>query len=157
MNLRAATLDDTHVLALHHRKMMEEIVERKGSFLEKKSGDDLEAAHLQKIQQQMPQGTCLAWLIEHQGRIAASGAISLISLTPVPSDLNATVAFVHSIYTEPAFRRQGCAEKIMQAAVQYCRQRGIHRLILNASEAGRSIYERFGFTSSPESMRLLIP
>jgi hypothetical protein len=44
--------------------------------------------------------------------------------------------------------------KIVLAALEYCKANGVKRVLLRASEAGKPIYERIGFVSSPEMMRI---
>ena len=46
--------------------------------------------------------------------------------------------------------------KRLESLIQYCQKNGISRIVLNASDAGKPIYEKSGFVSSPETMRLFI-
>ena len=63
---------------------------------------------------------------------------------------------MHSVYTEKAFRGKSFANRIVRKALEYCRAYGIKWMFLSASEAGRPIYERIGFSSSPEMMRIFV-
>ena len=156
MNVQVACLDDIRILAIHHRKMFEEIWEQKGLQLETEKSKDLESAYLEKITKQIPEGVCKAWVIKNDDQIIASGAITIVSFVPVPIDLNHNIAYLHSMYTEKAHRHKKCAQKIVDKAIQYCQQNDIGRIVLNASEAGKPIYEKKGFVSSPETMRFFI-
>lgn len=156
MNLQDATIDDIRILSIHYRKMFEEIWEQKGLKIEKDRALELESAYREKIEKQIPKGTCKAWVVKSDNQITASGAITIVSFVPVPSDINHNVAYLHSMYTEKAYRHQKCAQQIVDRAIQYCQQNGINRVVLNASDAGRPIYEKSGFVSSPETMRLFI-
>ena len=156
MNIREANLEDMEILSIHHRKMFEEIWEHKGLGIDSNIAKILESAYLEKIAEQIPQGQCKAWIIYSDNEIMASGAITIVSFTPVPTDLNHNVAFLHSIYTEKAYRKKQCAKTIVERAIQYCRESGINRMLLNASDAGKQIYEKAGFVSVPETMRLFI-
>jgi GNAT superfamily N-acetyltransferase len=156
MNVRDATLDDVQILAKHHRKMFQEIWEQKGLRIEIDRAQELEFAYIDKITKQIPEGVCKAWVIENDDEILASGAITIVSFVPVPFDLGHTVAYLHSMYTEKTHRGKKCAQKIVDRAVQYCKENGISRMLLNASDAGKPIYEKEGFISSPETMRLFI-
>jgi GNAT superfamily N-acetyltransferase len=93
---------------------------------------------------------------KNDDEVIASGAITIVSFVPVPSDLNHNIAYLHSMYTEKMYRREKCAHKIVERAIQYCQANGINRVLLNASDAGKPIYEKAGFLSSPETMRLFI-
>ena len=156
MIVHDATIDDAQILATHHRKMFEEIGEKKGLKIEIARAKELEAAYIDKITKQIPEGVCKAWVIKEDDGIIASGAITIVSLVPVPSDLSNDVAYLHSMYTEKTHRQKKCAQKIIDRAIQYCQGNGISRVVLNASDAGKPIYEKAGFESSPETMRLFI-
>ncbi|MDY7032405.1 MAG: hypothetical protein SVY10_10940 [Thermodesulfobacteriota bacterium] len=88
MNVQEADLDDIPILAVHHRKMFEEIWEQKGLRIEIVIAKELESAYLKKITKQIPEGLCKAWIIKHDDQIIASGAITIVTFVPVPSDLN---------------------------------------------------------------------
>ncbi|MBU1053306.1 MAG: GNAT family N-acetyltransferase [Proteobacteria bacterium] len=136
--------------------MFEEIWEQKGLKIEIAKTKELESAYADKIIKQIPEGVCKAWVIKNDDEIIASGAITVLSFVPVPSDLSHNIAYLHSMYTEKSHRQNKCAQMIVDRAIQYCKKNGIRRVILNASDAGKPIYEKAGFISSPETMRLFI-
>ena len=156
MNLQDATTEDIRILAIHHRKMFEEIWEQKGQKIEKVRAEEIEAAYYEKIEKQIPEGTCIAWVVKNDNQIIASGAITIVSFVPVPNDTNHNIAYLHSMYTEKGYRNQKYAQKIVDRAIHYCQKNEISRIVLNASDAGKPIYEKSGFVSSPETMRLFI-
>ncbi|MFH2011522.1 MAG: GNAT family N-acetyltransferase [Pseudomonadota bacterium] len=156
MNIQEATINDIEILATHHRKMFEEIWEGKNLSMKESRARELEAAYREKITKQIPEGICFAWVVKDKIKTVASGAITIVSLVPVPSDFNHKVAYLHSMYTEKAHRNKKYAQKIVDRAIKYCQLNGISRVILNASDAGRPIYEKMGFVTSPETMRLFI-
>lgn len=156
MPLREATERDIPQLGRHHRKMFEEIWEKKGEDIDIAIHKEIEEAYEKKLKQEFRAGGCKAWVIENKNKIIASGAITIVSFVPTPIDLSWRVAYLHSMYTEKGYRNNNCANLIIKMATQYCGANGIKRIILNASEAGRPIYERLGFRSAPEMMRLII-
>lgn len=156
MRIREAAVSDIPILAIQHRKMFEEIWEKKGENIDVAIFAEIERSYILKLQRQLQDGSCKAWVIEDEHRIIASGAISIVSFVPTPIDLSSDVAYLHSMYTEKEKRNNHCAKRIVRQALQYCRARGIKRIILNASEEGRPIYEKIGFQSATETMRLLL-
>jgi N-acetylglutamate synthase-like GNAT family acetyltransferase len=154
--LREATERDIPQLGIHHRKMFEEIWEKKGESIDISVCKGIEKAYRQKLKQELIDGSCKAWVIENENRIIASGAITIVSFVPTPKDLSNSVGYLHSVYTERKNRNNNFANLIIKKAIQYCRNNGIRRVFLNASEAGRPIYEKVGFHSAPEIMRLMI-
>jgi GNAT superfamily N-acetyltransferase len=156
MNLREATSEDIPILTLHHRKMFEEILQSKGMSMDAGAGDAMESAYRAKLSGELASGECKSWVIEMEKAIVASGAISIVKMVPTPFDISCRMAYVHSMYTEKEQRGCGCASRIVRQAIEYCKGHGIKRMFLNASDAGRPVYEKIGFIPSPESMRILL-
>jgi GNAT superfamily N-acetyltransferase len=100
----------------------------------------------------------LAFVLEApDGRVAGTGAIWLQPQQPRPGKLARTVMpYIMSMYTEPAFRRQGVATRLVDAMVRWATIRGYRRIFLHASTMGRPVYTRFGFQPGNE-MRLDLP
>jgi GNAT superfamily N-acetyltransferase len=66
------------------------------------------------------------------------------------------VAFLHSVFTEPKYRKQGYAKMIVESAIKFCNSNGIKRLLLNTSEEAKSLYKSLGFEYSKTSMSLFL-
>ncbi len=154
--MREATEQDVPQLSVHHRKMFEEIWEKKGQRIGNSASIEIERAYSRKLSKELPAGLCRSWVIEDGNGIVASGAITIVSLVPTPNDFSPEVAYLHSMYTERGFRGKNFAGRIVRKALEHCKANGIKRVILNASEAGRPIYERIGFSELPEMMGVFI-
>jgi GNAT superfamily N-acetyltransferase len=59
--------------------------------------------------------------------------------------------------TDPARQRQGLATKISSQLVDWAYHRGCTTIALDASEAGRPVYERLGFRAVGETVELCLP
>lgn len=97
----------------------------------------------------------VALLGEEDGR-AVSCAFFTVSESP-PNDQypNGWIAYVFNVYTLPAYRGRRCAEKVMAHLVEQAKALGVTAINLNASEAGKGIYQRLGFhVLSDTAMRL---
>lgn len=155
-NLCQASKHDFPALATHHRKMFEEIWENSGRHLETEKADKIQNSYTLKLEVEFEQGICKAWVTEEKERIISSGAITIVSLVPNPFDLSWNVAYLHSMYTEKPHRNKKCAQGIISAIISYCKSNGIRRIILNSSDEGQPVYQKFGFRSTPDTMRLFI-
>jgi RimJ/RimL family protein N-acetyltransferase len=155
-NLREATERDIPQLSLHHRKMFQEIWEKKNQGISNSLCTEIELAYSRKLIRELVGGSCKCWVIENGDQIVASGGITIVSFVPTPNDLNSRVAYLHSMYSEKAYRNKNFANRIVKEALQYCKANEIKRVILTASQAGKPIYEKIGFASSPETMRIFI-
>ena len=56
--------------------------------------------------------------------------------------------YVLGVFTEPEFRGQSCATRIMQRLLEDAKRLGLDLVTLSASDMGRPIYEKLGFTVS---------
>jgi len=153
--LRIATPEDIPVLLNHHGKMFEEIREKTGNPADLPVLAALEREYAGKLAREIPSGACIAWVVQSGDHLVSSGAISIVSYVPIPHDLSSRIAFLHSIYTEKGYRHRHYARRITQAAADYCRNQGIRRLYLFASDAGRPVYKKAGFAPVPNMMLLL--
>jgi GNAT superfamily N-acetyltransferase len=156
LHLRFAKSEDIPILVRHHCLMFEEILTLKGMDIDNSAFRKIETAHNDKLEKQLSDGSCVAWLIEYNKDIVASGAVSIISMVPVPDDPSHEVAYLHSMYTEKDFRRKKLAHRIIDEAILYCKGKGIKRMILAASDAGRPLYKQVGFLPAENLMRLWI-
>jgi L-amino acid N-acyltransferase YncA len=123
---------------------------------DEKALDAMDEAYRKYIEKMMPSGMFKAWVIEAEnGRVIAGGGLAVYEQPPRPQDDTLRYVYVHSIYTEPEYRRRGFARKILNQIVHYCRESGFKTLTLHAVEASRALYESFGFKPTTE-MRMLL-
>ena len=149
--IRPATLADAETIAAHRRAMFYEMGYRDEAAL-----DAMVAAFLPWLRQRMTTGEYLAWLaVAPDGAIAAGLGLWLMDWPPHMIGPGAPRGNILNVYTEPAFRRQGIARRLMNVALDWCRANGVRAVILHASEDGQKLYEELGFKSTNE-MRILL-
>ncbi|MBE9214749.1 GNAT family N-acetyltransferase [Plectonema cf. radiosum LEGE 06105] len=54
--------------------------------------------------------------------------------------------YIWGVYVEPFYRKKGIAKQLTHATVEYLKTIGCTKAILNASPAGKSVYESLGFS-----------
>ncbi len=155
LTLRLATVDDIPVLVSHRRKMFEDMATLRNEQYDRAGLNAMDESYAVILRYEIPAGSTRVWVIEDAGQIAASGALKFTDWLPRPDGLRRGLVYVHSVYTEPAYRRQGLARRILTAMMDYCRDNGWPRLSLHASELGRGLYEDLGFKPTNE-MRLVL-
>jgi predicted N-acetyltransferase YhbS len=75
------------------------------------------------------------FVAEADGAIVGTGIVSL----------NGTVAWIGTIWVDPAWRRHGVGSALTRATIDAAESAGCRTLLLVATDAGRPLYERFGF------------
>lgn len=87
----------------------------------------------------------MALLGEVDGR-TVSTAFLTVEEQPPRSLTTGRKGTVYNVYTDPAFRRQGLAERMMHALVDEARRMNVNNIDLLATEDGKSLYEKLGFS-----------
>jgi GNAT superfamily N-acetyltransferase len=96
----------------------------------------------------------MGWVVQNRkGAIAGGGCLWLQPIQPNPKRTKTLQPYLLSMYTDPDFRRQGVASMIVDKAIEWSRNHGFERLMLHASEMGRTVYKKSGFYRTWE-MRL---
>ena len=86
-----------------------------------------------------------AWLVEVDGSPVASGVGWLEEHLPSPSAPDGRRGHIASMSTDPAHRRQGHAQAVLDALLCWFAGAGVLRVDLRATPDGRAMYERAGF------------
>jgi len=55
-----------------------------------------------------------------------------------------------NVFTEPQWRRRGIAGRLVKEIIAWSKNECLDRLLLHASDDGRSVYERLGFIAGNE-------
>lgn len=142
---RAATPDDVAALAVLR---WENQAERHPEQQPRDTLDEYTVAYIEQIRDELARGVHRAWLAEADGEAVACVALVWWVMAPNPDEHQRKRGFVTSVYTRPAYRRQGVARQLMTMLIDHARAEGVQRLILWSSDMGRPLYEDLGFTPS---------
>ena len=94
------------------------------------------------------------WVVEIAGAPIATGGLVFFDRPPTAKNLNGREGYVFNMYTRPEWRGRGIATALLKTICAYAHANGAARVWLRATEAGRPVYARFGFTENPELMEL---
>jgi len=148
-HLRAATPEDAAVIAHHRAAMFYDM-----GFVSRAEAEQIAAAATPQLAARLAAGEYLGRLTENAGQVVAGGGMILRSLLPRPGALSGgEEAYILNVYTEPPHRGRGVARMVMRALLASCEERGVARVLLHASDAGRPLYESLNFVATNE-MRL---
>lgn len=149
--IREATLYDVPIILHHRRSMFEEMGYTDPDLLDK-----LVESARNTLVECMAEGSYRGWVaVTREGDIAAGGGIVIARWLSVPFDLHPRRATILNMYTEPMYRRQGLARRLMNAMIDWCSCEGFGYVSLHASDDGRHLYETMGFKQTNE-MRLML-
>ena len=115
------------------------------------TSDEAAAAYFARA---IPAGEFYGWLaVLPTGAAVGSGGVVIDRHPPSPTNLSGQVGYIMNLSTASGYRRQGIGRRVMQTMLDWLAERGIQRVTLHATEAGRSLYKDLGFVASNE-MRL---
>ncbi len=140
--VRPGTIDDLDALVHHRIAMFEDM----GLSLDVPV---VAQAYRAWLETTVPDHTYRAWVVDavdaDRRSVVSGGGLIVMPWPPGPWALGDRIAFIYNIYTEPSHRRRGLARLVMNAMHAWCLDQGIGAASLNASSAGRPLYESLGY------------
>ena len=98
-------------------------------------------------------GSFVSWIALDEGRIVATSGMSFVEKPPYFACPNGRIGLLSSMYTEPAYRRQGIAKELLERVVEEARAHGCGVVQVTASEMGMLLYADFGFVKHDRFMQ----
>jgi GNAT superfamily N-acetyltransferase len=106
------------------------------------------AAARQDIRPEIERGAHIAFLAEADGKVVACAILIWWMMLPSLTESHRKRGYVSSVYTDPAWRSQGIARRLMERVIARAQEMNVQRLILWASDMGRPLYLDQGFEPS---------
>ena len=88
----------------------------------------------------------IAVVAEDEGKAVSTAFMSIAERPPRPGSLSNRVGTIYSVYTDPEYRRRGIATKVLQLLLQEAKEINVATVDLSATEDGKPLYEKLGFT-----------
>lgn len=138
MKYRKATAEDVQSLCLIRKKQLMD----EGITPSTNIDDELGDYFLAKLKDD----SLVEWLLEENGSIIATAAVAFMEFPPTYTNPSGIKGYITNMYTSPTHRGKGIAMALLQKLVDEAKGRGVRKLCLGASEMGRPVYRRFGFS-----------
>lgn len=98
--------------------------------------------------------THVAYLVYDEEKIIGTGGISYFQVMPTYRNPTGRKAYIMNMYTNPEYRRKGIALKTLDLLVEDAKAKGITAISLEATDMGKSLYEKYGFVKMNDEMEL---
>ena len=95
-------------------------------------------------------------LAVENGQVAGCATLCYLRMMPTVSHPSGRRAHLMNVYTHPSWRRKGVARRMVSMLITEARNRGVSEISLDATAAGRPLYENLGFKNSDECMTLCL-
>jgi len=135
---------------------IEYLVERRLAFIDVVASDK-EYSFIQNntreyFQHAMKVKQCDVILAEHMNTVVGTGVVFYYDSVPSKFNPWGKNAYITSMYVHHEHRRQGIATKILDELVSIACEKGYHIFLLQESEMGRFLYEKYGFVQGTKGM-----
>ena len=145
---RNAVVADAALITAHRRAMFASMPNPNPSVL-----DAMSRAFEPWVRERMNEGKYLGWIAEEAGRVAGSAGLLILDWPSHPlHPTECQRAYLLNVFVEPEFRKRGLAHELIERCLAEAHRRGIRVVTLHSSDAGRPVYEKFGFHPTSEMM-----
>lgn len=87
----------------------------------------------------------VAWIAVDGAEVAGVGGITFYKVPPNKACITGKAAYISNMFTYPAYRGKGIASKVFNLIVEEARIHGHSKVMLNATDMGKPLYEKYGF------------
>lgn len=149
IQIRRADLDDVTTLVRFRSALFKEM-----GILKKDQEKSFEEACEQYFTQFIPQDKFISWIAEDNGNVVAVSGLVFFQKPPSPGNTSGKEAYIMNMYTLTKWRKKGIASRLLQEIIRFLNQEQITSISLHATEVGRSVYEKNGFSLMDNEMKL---
>lgn len=97
-------------------------------------------------------GMHTAYLVYDADKVIGAGGISFYQVMPTYHNTSGKKAYIMNMYTNPAYRRKGIAIKTLGLLMKEAEGKGVSQVTLEATQAGRPLYQKYGFVQMQDEM-----
>lgn len=147
---KTATMDDLEMLTTTRVEVLRAA---------NKLGGDVDMSLVEKesrayYQRALADGSHVAVLVYDGEQFVGAGGVSFYTVMPTHHNPSGEKAYIMNMYTKPEYRRKGIAYHTLDILIKACRKRKVTHITLEATEMGRKLYEKYGFTAMQDEMQL---
>lgn len=117
---------------------------------------DLRPALIDYYNRHLADDTFVSWVAVDGGRIIGTSGMSIVEKPPYFGCPSGRIGLLSSMFTDPAYRRQGIAKELLGRVVNEARLRGCGAVQITASDMGVLLYTDFGFKKNGNFMQFNI-
>ena len=150
--IRRATAQDAGIVAWHRARMFQDMGDVSDDAFE-----ILRAKARMRLKEWLDSGDYVGWLATPADKpetVVGGAGVQLQPILPRPVNVSTVgegrQGTVVNVFTEPQWRRRGIAGLLIKEIITWSKDEHLDRLLLHASDEGRSVYEQLGFIAGNE-------
>jgi ribosomal protein S18 acetylase RimI-like enzyme len=146
--IRIATIDDIDSLVKFRIQLLNETSNNIENYDWDKYAEKLKNFY----NEYLPNGKLVAFVAEENSNVIAMSIMNFYNITPLLNNLDGKMALLTDMYTAAEFRKRGFGTILLKNIMEYTQRMGYTKVILNATNAGRKLYEKYGFRDASSEM-----
>ena len=139
--IRMATINDIDSLVKLRIKLLNEAKKNIGNYNWDKYSQTLKCYYNDGLLN----GDVVAFLAEENENIVAISIMCFYNICPSLFNLDGKIALITDMYTVPEYRNKGLGSRLLSNIMERAKNLGYTKVTLNATDAGRRLYEKYGF------------
>jgi len=148
LETHAAAAADAAIVTAHRRAMFADMGRTHISVL-----DAMSRNFEPWVTRMLVEGKYFGWITRVGDRPVASAGIMVLDWPPHPLDTEGEHrGYLLNVFVDPEFRRRGLAHGLVDLCLAEAGRRRLRVVALHTSEAGRPVYEAFGFRPTSEML-----
>jgi GNAT superfamily N-acetyltransferase len=151
IEFRKVTLDDVVELVNVRIEFISEV-----NLLTNDDKIVLREANNKYFMESIKNGSYVSFIALFEGKIAGTSGITFYNVPPNKKCPNGKVGYISNMFTLKEYRGMGIASKLFSLVINEAKDMGCGKILLNATDMGRPLYEKFGFTATKGDMEYII-
>lgn len=148
---KKATIEDIGILT----KTRIEVLRAANQLSDDADMTEVEKQSYEYYSKALRDGSHTAYLVFDGTNFIGAGGVSYYRVMPTYHNPSGNKAYIMNMYTSPKYRRKGIAYKTLDLLVGDAKSRGVNVILLEATEMGRPLYEKYGFVKMNNEMELI--
>lgn len=145
---KKATIEDIGILT----KTRIEVLRAANQLSDDADMTEVEKQSYEYYSKALRDGSHTAYLVFDGKNFIGAGGVSYYRVMPTYHNPSGNKAYIMNMYTSPKYRRKGIAYKTLDLLVGDAKSRGVNVILLEATEMGRPLYEKYGFVKMNNEM-----
>ncbi|CAM3725259.1 GNAT family N-acetyltransferase [Alicyclobacillus pomorum] len=116
----------------------------------------IETSTREYLQKALSNNEFISYMAESKGEAVSISGMVLFKRPPYLENLRGIEAYILNMYTVPDYRGKGLARRLLESCIDECKKIGVKRIWLHASEDGKHLYKKMGFTTKDNEMELFL-
>lgn len=148
---KKATIEDIDILT----KTRIEVLRAANQLSDDADMTEVEKQSYEYYSKALRDGSHTAYLVFDGTNFIGAGGVSYYRVMPTYHNPSGNKAYIMNMYTSPKYRRKGIAYKTLDLLVRDAKSRGVNVILLEATEMGRPLYEKYGFVKMNNEMEFI--